>query len=167
MDGAGSRPGRDDNRTIVRFAVEDPASAQARWCIGQYYAELNARFDAGFDPGLSIPADTHELTPPCGALIIARRDGEPVGCGALKFHGVEPAELKRMWISPSARGLGLGSRMLETLEQHARDAGATVVRLETNRALNEAIALYRRSGYVEVDAFNAEPYAHHWFEKRL
>jgi hypothetical protein len=42
-----------------------------------------------------------------------------------------------------------------------------VLRLETNRALTEAIALYRRSGYVEVDAFNDEAYAHHWFEKRL
>jgi len=43
----------------------------------------------------------------------------------------------------------------------------TVIRLETNRTLREAISLYRQSGYVEVDAFNAEPYAHHWFEKRL
>lgn len=56
--------------------------------------------------------------------------------------------------------------MLE-LEQHARQAGARAVRLETNRALTEAIELYRSCGYREVAAFNAEPYAHHWFEKRL
>jgi GNAT superfamily N-acetyltransferase len=99
--------------------------------------------------------------------IIARLRGQPVGCGALKLHRNAPAELKRMWIAPAARGLGLGRRLLLELEQHAGEAGVSVVRLETNRALGEAIALYRRSGYVEVEAFNSEPYAHHWFEKRL
>jgi GNAT superfamily N-acetyltransferase/DNA-binding MarR family transcriptional regulator len=153
--------------SMVRFAIEDPTTADARWCVEQYFAELHARFDAGFDPARSIPADASELTPPAGALFIARLRGKPVGCGAVKFHGVAPAELKRMWIAPAARRLGLGGRMLKELEQHARDAGVTIVRLETNRALTEAIALYGRSGYVEVDAFNAEPYAHHWFEKRL
>ena len=151
--------------SMVRFAIEDPASADARWCVAQYFAELQARFETGFNPAHSIPADAHELTPPAGALFIARLRGQPVGCGALKLHGSAPAELKRMWIAPSARSLGLGRRLLRALEQHAREAGAAMVRLETNRALTEAIALYRRSGYVEVAAFNAEPYAHHWFEK--
>jgi GNAT superfamily N-acetyltransferase len=152
---------------MVEFAVENPTTDDARWCLGQYFAELNTRFEAGFDPVVSISADAHELTPPAGVLCIARLRGEPVGCGALKFHHDAPTELKRMWIAPSARGLGVGRRLLQELEQLAREAGATIVRLETNRALREAIALYRRSGYVEVEAFNAEPYAHHWFEKRL
>jgi GNAT superfamily N-acetyltransferase/DNA-binding MarR family transcriptional regulator len=153
--------------SMVRFAIEDPASADARWCLEQYFAELQARFDAGFDPARSISADAHELTRPAGALFVAHLRGHAVGCGALKLHGTAAAELKRMWIAPEARGLGLGGRLLNVLECHARDAGAVTVRLETNRALVEAIALYRRSGYVEVDAFNDEPYAHHWFEKRL
>jgi len=72
-----------------------------------------------------------------------------------------------MWIAPAARGLGVGRRLLEELERHARQAGVGVLRLETNRALTEAIALYQNAGYREVDAFNSEPYAHHWFEKRL
>jgi GNAT superfamily N-acetyltransferase len=151
----------------VRFAIEDPSSADARWCFEQYFAELDARFDAGFDPALSISADAAELTPPAGALVIARLRERAIGCGALKFHPHLPAEVKRMWVSPDARGLALGRRLLEELEQHAREAGVRVLRLETNRALTEAIALYRRSGYVEVDAFNDEAYAHHWFEKRL
>jgi GNAT superfamily N-acetyltransferase len=151
----------------IRVAVEDPSTADARWCIEQYLAELNARFDAGFDPARSISADPHELVPPAGALLVARLDGRPIGCGALKFHDDAPAELKRMWVAPEARGLGLGRRLLQELEQYARAAGAHTVRLETNRTLVEAIALYRRSGYREVDAFNDEPYAHHWFEKRL
>ncbi|HMF93926.1 MAG TPA: GNAT family N-acetyltransferase [Vicinamibacterales bacterium] len=153
--------------SIVQFSLEDPTTADARWCLGQYFAELDERFEAGFDPALSITADAHELMPPAGALLIARLRGEPVGCGALKFHGDAPAELKRMWIAPAARGFGVGRRLLQELEQYARASGATVVRLETNRTLRAAIALYRRSGYVEVEAFNSEPYAHHWFEKRL
>jgi ribosomal protein S18 acetylase RimI-like enzyme len=72
-----------------------------------------------------------------------------------------------MWVSSSARGLGLGRRLLGELETAAARGGATIVHLETNRALTEAIALYRSAGYREVPAFNDEPFADHWFEKRL
>jgi ribosomal protein S18 acetylase RimI-like enzyme len=65
------------------------------------------------------------------------------------------------------RGTGLGRRLLGELERHAEAAGARTLRLETNRTLVEAIALYRSAGYVEVPAFNDETYAHHWFEKQL
>jgi DNA-binding MarR family transcriptional regulator/GNAT superfamily N-acetyltransferase len=153
--------------SMVSTAVEDPSTPDAQWCIGQYFAELNARFEYGFDPTNSIPADPEELVPPAGLLLIARLRGRPIGCGALKFHGRSPVELKRMWVAPEARGLGLGRRLLEELERRAREGGARTVRLETNRTLTEAIALYRSSGYREVSPFNDEPYAHHWFEKRL
>jgi ribosomal protein S18 acetylase RimI-like enzyme len=72
-----------------------------------------------------------------------------------------------MWVSPAARGLGVGRRILAELEQHARQRRVARVRLETNESLFEAMSLYRSTGYTEVDAFNDEPYAHHWFEKRL
>ncbi len=153
--------------SMVRFTVENPQTRDARWCFEQYFAELNERFDAGFDPAQTISATVDELTRPAGLLLVGRLHGRPVGCGALKFHGKRPAELKRMWVAPESRGLGLGSRLLRELEQHARAAGTRVVRLETNRSLREAISLYRQSGYVEVEPFNDEPYAHHWFEKRL
>jgi DNA-binding MarR family transcriptional regulator/GNAT superfamily N-acetyltransferase len=153
--------------SMVDMAIEDPTTPDARWCVEQYFSELNTRFETGFDPSKSIPADAHELVPPRGALLIARLRGGPIGCGALKFHPGEPAELKRMWVAPEARGLGLGRRLLVELERHAKEAGTRVVRLETNRTLSEAIQLYRSSGYREVAAFNDEPYAHHWFEKRL
>jgi DNA-binding MarR family transcriptional regulator/GNAT superfamily N-acetyltransferase len=153
--------------SMVTIAVEDPASAGARWCISRYFDELDRRFDAGFDPTRGITADPHELVPPAGAILIARLRGRPAGCGAVKLHGKRPAELKRMWVSPEARGLGIGRRILDELERYAAKAGARTVRLETNRSLKEAINLYRSAGYVEVAAFNDEPYAHHWFEKRL
>jgi DNA-binding MarR family transcriptional regulator/ribosomal protein S18 acetylase RimI-like enzyme len=153
--------------SLVRFAIEDPNSASARWCFEQYFAELNERFETGFDPSLSLSADARELTAPEGALIVARLHDNPIGCVALKCHKNSPAELKRMWVSPSARGLRVGRRLIDEVEKHARQAGVRAIRLETNRTLREAIALYRQSGYVEVDAFNSEPYAHHWFEKKL
>jgi len=100
-------------------------------------------------------------------LLVAHLREEPIGCGAVKFHENTPGEIKRMWVAPRARGLGLGRRLLEALERSAREAGVTVLHLETNRTLIEAIQLYRDCGYQEVEAFNDEPYAHHWFEKHL
>jgi DNA-binding MarR family transcriptional regulator/GNAT superfamily N-acetyltransferase len=152
---------------LVEVDVEDPASTAARFCIESYFAELDSRFDAGFDPARSISADAAELTEPAGLLLVARLRGEPIGCGALKLHGPEPAEIKRMWVAAAARGLGVGRRILGELEQRARERGAGTVRLETNRTLREASGLYRSAGYAEVEAFNDEPYAHHWFEKHL
>lgn len=153
--------------SLVVFAVEDPGAADARWCIEQYFAELGRRFESGFDPARSISADALELTPPAGLFLLARLRGRPIGCGALKFHGREPAELKRMWISADARGLGIGRRLLMELERLARDQHVPALRLETNGSLIEAMGLYRSSGYREVPAFNEEPYAQHWFEKQL
>ena len=153
--------------SIVQITVADPTSQDARWCIEQYFTELGERFETGFDPTLGISAHAHELVPPAGLLLVARLREEPVGCGALKFHENAPGEIKRMWVAPRARGLGLGRRLLLALEHYAREAGVAVLHLETNRTLIEAIQLYRDCGYQEVEAFNDEPYAHHWFEKHL
>jgi len=152
---------------LVEIKVVDPAEPDAQLCVREYFAELNRRFDTGFDPAASVPAELRELRPPAGVFVVATLRGDPVGCGALKFHGDEPAELKRMWVAESARGLGIGRRLLTELEVRAADEGVRVVRLETNKTLTEAISLYRSAGYREVGAFNDEPYAHHWFEKPL
>ena len=152
---------------LVEFKVVDPAERDAQLCVREYFAELGRRFETGFDPTLSISAELHEMRPPAGMFLLATLRAEPIGCGALKFHGDEPAELKRMWVAASARGLGIGRRLLAELESHAAAAGVHALRLETNKALGEAIGLYRSAGYREVDAFNDEPYADHWFEKQL
>src|ERR1700686_1864353 len=151
----------------VSIAPIDPSDPQAQQCLRAYFSELDRRFEVGFDPSQSISADDDELRPPAGLLVLVRLGERPVGCGALKFHADEPAELKRMWVAEFARGLGIGRRLLSELERHAAAEGARTVRLETNGSLTEAIALYRSAGYVEVPAFNDEPYAHHWFEKHL
>jgi DNA-binding MarR family transcriptional regulator len=158
-------------RLITAAAVEirqvDPASPDARQCLRAYVAELNERWEAGFDPAAGVSAEPHELTPPAGCMLIAYLHGEPIACGAVKHLLGGPSDIKRMWVSPSARGLGLGRRLLGELEHQAQVAGAPAARLETNRVLVEAIALYRSEGYREVPAFNDEPFAHLWFEKRL
>lgn len=153
--------------SFTRIAVEDPDSADATWCIGQYFAELEERFDGGFDAGRSIPADAADLKPPRGAFVVARLDGRPVGCGALKSLEPGVGSLKRMWVSRDMRGTGLGRRLLLALESEAAGLGIGLLRLETNGSLHEAQALYRRHGYREVPPFNDDPYAHHWFEKRV
>jgi ribosomal protein S18 acetylase RimI-like enzyme len=152
---------------LVVMTPIDPADPRAQHCLRAYVDELNTRFDAGWDPARSISAGVDELRPPAGLFVLASVHGNPVGCAALKFHPDAPAELKRMWISTSVRGLGIGRRLLEEMETHAIAGGASVIRLETNGTLLEAVNLYRSAGYVEVPAFNDEPYAHHWFEKRL
>lgn len=145
----------------------DPASPAARWCWTQYFAELDRRFPGGFDPGTSLPVDNGDLVPPRGAFLVASIDGETVAGGCVKTIAPRVGYLKRMWVAGSARGLGLGRRMLAALEAETRALGLTTLRLETNKALHEAIALYRSAGYREVPPFNDEPYATHWFEKRL
>ena len=154
-------------RLGARIERVDPASSKARWCVEQYFAEINRRFEQGFDPALSIPADDDDFRPPLGAFLMAIADGESVACGAVKTIAPRVGYLKRMWVADSARGLGLGRSMLHALEEQARGLGMTTLRLETNRTLVEAISMYRRSGYTEVAPFNHEPYAHHWFEKQL
>lgn len=151
----------------VRIAAVDPTEPDALWCLEQYYAELERVFDGGFDLGRSLAPDPRVFAPPRGAFLLATRGGRPVGCGALKLEDSETAYIKRMWLDDSVRGLGLGRRLLEELEHTARALGCTTAQLETNRALTAAIALYRRAGYDEVEAFNDEPHAHHWFTKAL
>jgi len=150
--------------TIARV---HPASPSARWCVAQYFAELDRRFEHGFDPGASLPADDRDLIPPRGAFLVATIDGEPVAGGCVKTIAPGTGSLKRMWVDHDSRGLGIGRRMLAALEEEARALGLGTLRLETNKALTEAIEMYRRAGYREVPKFNDDPYASHWFEKKL
>ena len=152
---------------MVEVGPVDPTHPHARHCLRAYFSELDRRFDTGFDPAKSIPADDAGLRPPAGLLLVATLRGDPIGCGALKFHDREPTEIKRMWVAESARGLGIGRRLLGELEKQAVSGGARAVRLETNKSLVEAISLYRSADYIEVARFNDEPYAHHWFEKQI
>ncbi|MER6220466.1 helix-turn-helix domain-containing GNAT family N-acetyltransferase [Streptomyces sp900105755] len=151
----------------VTLDVTDPDHPDARHCLLAYFAELQERFDTGFDPGRSLLPDAGELRPPRGLFLVARLHGEPVGCAGVKLPPGAPAEIKRMWVAPQARRLGLARRFLTELETQAARHGYDTLRLDTNKTLGSAINLYHSYGFQEVPAFNDEPYAHHWFEKQI
>ena len=162
---------RDVERLLTSASAEirsvDPEHEDARSCLAEYVAELNRRSERGFDPSVGATALPHEVRPPAGEFFVVYLHGGPIGCGAVKYHPGEPTEIKRMWIDPSVRGLGLGRRLLEHLESRARESGATVAHIETSTVLGEALQLYRATGWVEVPPFNDEPFADHWLEKVL
>ena len=151
----------------VEILEVHPDSPEARQCLARYYAEIGARFDGGFDPEQSSAPTLDDFAPPGGSFLVMQVDGALVGCGGFKRDPSGAAYLKRMWVAPEARGLGLGTRLLGALEEKAKALGYDKVHLETERSLTEAQQLYRSSGYREVPPFNDELYAHHWFEKRL
>ncbi len=149
----------------VRLETVDPTDPDARTAVDRYFAEIDRRFDTGFDPG---PGDDPDLyRPPRGTFVVARSDGDPIACGALQPLDGGTAEIKRMWVHDDWRGAGLGARMLRRLQDDARAAGYDVVRLDTNSALTEAIAMYERAGYRAIGRYNDNPYARAWFEKAL
>jgi DNA-binding MarR family transcriptional regulator/GNAT superfamily N-acetyltransferase len=146
--------------------VTDPRAEAARAAVRRYAAELDERFPGGFDADMAVDADLDALTAPAGRFVLARVDGQPVGCGGVQVIDDGIAELKRMWVSPDVRGTGLGGRLLRALEAHAADLGCAIVRLDTNSVLTDAIAMYRRAGYRPIPRYNANPYPDLFFEKR-
>ncbi len=153
--------------SAVTIGEEAADSRDAQGCIRQYLEELSRRFDTGYDPNTAAPAGAEQFLPPAGAFVIARLDGRAIGCGGVKRPNTAAGEIKRLWIDPAARGMGVGRRILQRLEDIARSWGMTSVRLDTNRVLHEAQALYLAAGYREVARFNDDPYAQQFFAKRL
>ncbi len=152
-----------------RIGVEevDPRGDAARYCLGEYYGELARRFERGFDVSLSRDPDATDMISPRGAFLVAISDGLPLGCVGLKGSASELAEIKRLWVAPSARGLGLGRRLMAAAEDAARNLSIKILRLDTNSALPEAGQLYRSTGWTEIDRFNDDPYPDVFFEKLL
>lgn len=140
---------------------------RAQACVQAYYAELATRFAQGFDVALSCDPDAQDMTRPRGSFVIVLSDGLPVGCGGLKGTNKGYAEIKRVWVAPSARRLGLAGCLMAELERIARELGVGLLRLDTNSALPEAVALYRKTGWAEIARFNDDPYPDLFFEKRV
>jgi len=144
-----------------------PDSTDARTALDRYFAELDVRFRSGFDPGAASADDVDVMRAPHGAFLVIRNDGAIVGCAGLHRIDDVTGEIKRMWIDPEFRGLGLGRRLLATVEERVAALGCATVVLDTNETLDEAIAMYERAGYSRIDRYNDNPYAHHWFSKVL
>lgn len=153
------------DQTVVRMLpCSDPRS---RYCLEAYYQELQQRFEGGFDVSKSRDPKPVHITPPNGVFLVASSDGLPIGCVALVGNGSETGEIKRLWVSPAARGCGIATLLMKHVETIASDLGMRTLRLDTNRALTEAFEFYRRAGWSETERFNDDPYADHFFSKAI
>ena len=102
-----------------------------------------------------------------GAFLVAYAGTQVRGCVGVKGTDKGYGEIKRLWVSPEARGLGLSKRLMDQAEKTARTLGIATLRLDTNAALPEAIRLYQTTGWTEIDRFNDDPYPDFFFEKHL
>ena len=155
--------------TDLSITPEPSDSTLAAALLDRYYGELAARFPDGPDAFelARIAVSTTEFAPPDGAFLIAWLDGRPVGCGAVRALDADTAEIKRMWVDPAVRGLGVGRSLLAALESAAAGLERRTVRLDTAAYLTEALPLYQSAGYAEIPAYNDNPYSAHWLEKPL
>jgi len=155
------------NAGSVTIAAEPEDSSDAQRCVASYFEELDTRFEDGFDPGNGGYAGKPAAANSAGTFLIARLHGRAIGCGALKSLDASTGEIKRMWVAPEARGLGVARRLLAALEAEARALGMSRVVLDTNRTLVEAQGMYRKAGYRDIARYNENSYADFFFEKTL
>jgi ribosomal protein S18 acetylase RimI-like enzyme len=154
------------------IAVIPPTSAAAHQVLRAYYAELVSRYHGRPATDEEVAAamreePSDELAPPGGLLLAAVQDGEVIGCAGLRLLPGQIGEVTRVFVVSAARRRGLGARLLDELETHAREHQITRLRLDTRRDLVEARSLYARHGYQEVHPYSHGPYSDHWFQKVL
>ena len=152
--------------SAIRFALEASDTPVSEELQRAYFADIASRYP-GWSPDLIPSADPAEVTPPVGAWVVAYLGDVPVGCGGVKRLDETTVELKRIYLAESARGHGVGRRLLHELERHARAFGYACVRLDTGDLQPEALALFRTAGYVEIPDYNGNTWATYWMEKRL
>jgi GNAT superfamily N-acetyltransferase len=151
----------------ITYRDADPDAPESLGCLRAYYDLLLAHI-AGLSPDmLTLPLpDAAKYRPPVGAFLLAWADQTPIGCVSLRPLDGQCAEVKRLWVAPAARGLGLARRLMQAIEDRARAMGFTSLKLDSNSALTPAIALYRSSGWVDCPAYTSFP-ADVWLAKPL
>lgn len=151
----------------ITIRPTDPNDPQALGCLRAYYAELDQTFPQGFDPGPITDDGMDQLRPPLGLFLLAFQGETAIGCVGLRGDGTPTGEIKRLWVAPEARGLGLADALMAKAEAAARAIGMTRLVLDTSRHLPKAVAFYRKRGWAEIARYNDNPYAHHFFERLL
>jgi GNAT superfamily N-acetyltransferase len=152
---------------MIAIAPESPGHPDSLWCLDQYFSELERRFEGGYRRSMDPAVAETAFMPPHGLFLLARLDGRPAGCGAIKRADDQTGEIKRIWTAPDARGRGIARAILQRLEDAARAMGFSAVRLDSNRVLTEAHALYRVMGYGDIPRFNDDTHCHHFFGEAL
>lgn len=145
----------------------DPTAPQAITSMQAYFAELATIFPQGFDPGPLTEDSLASMRPPAGQFLLALDGDKALGCVGLRREDATTGEVKRLWVTPSARSSGLARSLMAKIEDHARQMGLSRLVLDTSRHLPKAIAFYSRQGWTEIARYNDNPYAHHFFEKAL
>lgn len=153
----------------ARFAPLDPLSPDAQDLIARSEALMGALYPSEsnhFEPAAN-------LRPPGGAFWGCWLGEQLAGCGGVKYetppHGPAYGEIKRLFVRDDARGRGVARRLMGQLEAELMARGMGLARLETGIHQPEALALYRRLGYVERAPFGgyaADPLSL-FFEKAL
>lgn len=164
MPPAGDPRESDPAVVVENVPITDPVCEEL---LTRYIGELEERFGHDFDVTRASPPGEHDFDPPCGVFVVGRLGGRPIACGGVRTLEPGVAEIRRMYVDPSARGRGVGRAVLVALESSARQMGHTVMRLDTASELHEAHRLYEGAGYVTVPAYNDNEFAARWYEKRL
>ncbi len=133
----------------IRISPERPDTAEARALIAELEAHLEPLYPSESRHGYAVD----KLIAQDVAFFLIRHDGAPAGCGGIQLFGTEYAELKRMYVRPQFRGLGMAKAMLTHLAGHARDRGVGLLRLETGIHQHAAIGLYEREGFRPIPPF--------------
>ena len=157
----------------MRFREVDVTSAEALALLDAYFAERAAGFPAAQGAYRPTYPTVEQFTPPAGVFLVVEDDDGVIGCGGVRRIQRRPDtyeirfEVKHLWLAPAARGRGAGRLLLEELERRAVEFGAQELVLDTNASLEAAGGLYRSSGYDDIEPYNANPNATHWYGKRV
>jgi GNAT superfamily N-acetyltransferase len=154
-------------RASVEVRSEPFDGEIAQELVSGFEADIAARYPGWTPTGVGPSATAQDFQPPEGNFLVAFADGRPVGCGGLKRLAPDTVEVKRVYVRPDARGLGVSRALLEALENAAAEAGYALIRLDTGANQPEALKLFQTSGYDAIPDYNDNPWASYWFEKRL
>jgi ribosomal protein S18 acetylase RimI-like enzyme len=149
---------------VPRFVPTPADDPVAQRLLEDYFTSRELGFVGG--TYRRAPVDAAAFAPPRGTfLVVVDEEDRPVGCGGVRMLTDERAEIKHLWLDPSTRGRGWGRTLLAELEARAVGLGARQIVLDTNATLEAAQGLYRSSGYDEIEPYNENPNATHWFGK--
>ena len=151
----------------ITVRSEAPDSLVAVRLVDAMVTEMEQLYALPAGTGLGLSAPPADFSPPAGAFLVVYAGGKPVAGGGLKRDEDGVAEIKRMYVAPRMRGQGLGRRLLEELEEKARELGYARIRLDTGARQPEAQALFERAGYHPIGNYNGNRQASFWGEKVL
>jgi GNAT superfamily N-acetyltransferase len=150
----------------IFFEVCDPETSPASDFLAEVRVELNDAYQT-FSRLDNPPLAPGEMRPPNGAYVVGYEEGVAVAGGGVRRLSAGIAEIKRMYVRPAARSRGVATALLGALESEAAILGYEAVRLDTGPKQLHALRLYRGAGYTDVEAYNDNPFACFWGEKRL